>query len=109
MSSRCGRSPRQPRSKAKNAAAPSLPKLSSFSGTPQCMRFGLPAPLSYANSRESPVAPSGKSAGERDLTVVLLGKTALDPGTECSQPGQDGLAMALAELTLFGGFELRRC
>src|SRR6516165_4204252 len=26
----------------------------------------------------------------------------------CSQPAQEGLAMAVAELTLFGGFELRR-
>src|SRR5262249_28251160 len=78
-----------------------------ISGTPHCVRFGFPEPLSYANARETPVAPSGKSAGKRGLTVVLLEITALDRGRSAPSLGRM-VSMALAELMLFGGFELRR-
>ena len=51
---------------------------------------------------------SGKAPGERDLTVVSIGKTALIPPArlEWRREGVE-VAMAVVELTLFGGFEGR--
>jgi DNA-binding SARP family transcriptional activator len=61
----------------------------------------------YARGREGPVTRRGKVAAERDLAVVFIGKNALTRQFRGLNSQKEGGAIVVAELTLFGGFELR--
>ena len=61
---------------------------------------------SYARDRERAVTGGGTTPAERDLIVVSIGKNALIRPIEARNREKEGGAI-VAELTLFGGFELR--